>query len=98
MLTDGSFMVLAHWDAITPTPCHFLYGLPQSSISKLQCIQNAAARLLMGTKTFEHITPVLKSLHWLLVEKRINFEVLLLVYCALRDHAPEYTRYAPGEN
>ena len=69
-----------------------LYGLPQSSISKLQRIQNAAARLLTGTKKFDHITPVLKSLHWLPVEKRIDFKVLLLVYRALHDQAPEYMR------
>ena len=69
-----------------------LYGLPQSSISKLQRIQNAAARLLTGTKKFGHITPVLKSLHWLPVEKRIDFKVLLLVYRALHDQAPSYMR------
>ena len=63
-----------------------LYGLPQSSISKLQRIQNTAARLLTGTKTFDHITPVLKSLHWFPVEKRMDFKVLLLVYhpCMIR--------------
>ena len=38
-----------------------LYDLRQSSISKLQCIKNVAARLLMGTTKFYHITPVLKS-------------------------------------
>ena len=57
-----------------------VYGLLQTRISKLQHIQNAAARLLMGTKRFDHITHVLKSLHWLLVEKRIDFKVLPLVY------------------
>jgi len=63
-----------------------LYGLPRSSISKLQRIQNTAARLLTGAKTFDYITPVLKSLHWFSVEKRIDFKVLLLVYrpCMIR--------------
>jgi hypothetical protein len=69
-----------------------LCGLPQSCISKLQRIQNAAARLLTGTKKFDHITPVLKSLHWLPVEKRIDFKVLLLVYRALHGRAPDYMR------
>ena len=40
-----------------------MYGLHQSSTSKPQRIQNADARLLTGTKKFDHITPVLKSLH-----------------------------------
>ena len=54
--------------------------------------RGAAARLLMGTKKLDHITPVLKSIHWLPVEKRINFKVLLLVCHALHDQAPEYIR------
>ncbi len=69
-----------------------LYGLPRSSISKLQRIQNAAARMLTGTRKYDHITPVLKSLHWLPVEKRIDFKVLLLTYRALHDRAPDYIR------
>ena len=51
-----------------------------------------AARLLTGMNIFDHITPVLKSLHWLPVLKRIDFKVLLLVYRALHDHAGEYMR------
>ena len=69
-----------------------LYGLPQSSISKLQHTQHVAGRLLMGEKKSDHITCVLKSLHWLPVEKRINFKPLYLVYLALHDQAPEYMR------
>ena len=47
----------------------------------------------MGTKKFDHITPVFKSFHWLRVEKRINCKMLLLVYHAsLYDQAPEYMR------
>ena len=40
-----------------------LYDLPQSSVSKLQCIENAAAGLLTDIRKFNCITPVLKSLH-----------------------------------
>ena len=48
-------------------------------------MQNGAARLLTGTKKFDRITPVLKSLQWLPVEKRIDFTALLLVYHAFHD-------------
>ncbi len=37
--------------------------LPKKSIRQLQLIQNAAARILTRTRTSEHITPVLRSLH-----------------------------------
>ena len=43
--------------------CNSLYlGICQSSLSRLQLVQNAA-RLLTGTKTRQSITPVLASLH-----------------------------------
>ena len=51
-----------------------------------------AAKLLTGTTKFDNITPVLKSSHWLYGEKRIDFKVLLLVYHALHNQAPEYTK------
>ena len=45
-----------------------LYGLPTSATSKLQRLQNAAARLVNGFPRFCHITPILESLHWLPIE------------------------------
>lgn len=65
-------------------------GLPKKSIRQLQLIQNAAARVLTKTKKVDHITPVLKSLHWLPVCQRIDFKILLLVYKALNGLGPKY--------
>ncbi len=71
--------------------CNSLYvGLPQSSLSRLQMVQNAAARLLNSTKKHDHISPVLASLHWLPVFFRIQFKILLIVFKALNGHAPSY--------
>ena len=67
-----------------------LYGLPKHMISRLQSVQNTAARIVTLTKKFDHITPVLIQLHWLPVHFRILFKVLLLVYKALNGMAPLY--------
>lgn len=50
----------------------------------------AAAAFLMGSKRYEHITPVLATLHWLPVSFRIDFSILLLVFKALKGQAPIY--------
>ena len=40
-----------------------LYGLPDVYVTKLQILQNAAARLIVGLPRFCHITPLLFDLH-----------------------------------
>ena len=56
-----------------------LYGLPQHLISRLQSMQNTAARVVTRTRKFDHITPFLKQPYWLPV---------LPVYKALNGTAP----------
>ncbi len=69
-----------------------LYGIPELSIQKLQRIQNSAAKVITNTQKYNHITPVLKHLHWLPVKQRIVFKILLIAYKALNGLAPEYIR------
>lgn len=71
-----------------------LAACPKSSLRSLQLVQNAAARLLTRTNRREHITPVLKSLHWLPIEFRIKFKTLLLTYKAINGMAPSYLQEA----
>ena len=71
--------------------CNALFTtLSSSSIHRLQLVQNAAARLLTNTYRRSHITPVLKSLHWLPVECRIVFKILLITYKSLHGLSPKY--------
>ena len=67
-----------------------LKGITERSLRKLQLAQNAAARILTKTRKFDHITPILKDLHWLPVRERINFKLLLLTWKALNGTAPSY--------
>ena len=71
--------------------CNALYGgLPKCLIDKLGRVQRTAARLISNTRKYDHITPVMVSLHWLPIQERINFKILLLAYKALHGLAPDY--------
>ena len=52
-----------------------LNELLQTSINKLQHIQNTAARTVTRTSRQSHITPILKDLHWLPVKYRVQFKI-----------------------
>ena len=54
---------------ITVTP--LLYGLPDSKLQRLQKMPNLAASIVSRTPKYDHISPVLKALHWLPVKARI---------------------------
>ena len=71
--------------------CNSLFwGIGKGLVGRLQGIQNAAARLVTGTKRFDHITPVLRGLHWLPVRHRITYKVAVLVHRCLHGLAPPY--------
>ena len=67
-----------------------LYGLPDCLISKLQRVQNAAARLIYKAPRFCHISPILQELHWLPIRDRIKFKVILTTFKAITGAAPNY--------
>ena len=69
-----------------------LCGVSSSAVNKLQKVQNQAARLISGTAKREHVTPMLKELHWRPIEARIKFKVLVLTYKALHDLSPKYLK------
>jgi len=57
--------------------------LPASTFSPLQCVQNAAAKLIFG-----HITPAQQQLHWLPVIFQIIFKVAALMHNIFHHCAP----------
>ena len=67
-----------------------LYGLPNYLIQRLQYALNSAARLISMSRKADHITPLLIELHWLPVEQRINFKILLFTYKIVNGLAPMY--------
>ena len=47
-------------------------------------------RLLTMSRKSDHVTPLLFQLHWLPVDQRIEFKVLLFTYKAMQGLAPQY--------
>ncbi|XP_054605029.1 uncharacterized protein [Nothobranchius furzeri] len=71
--------------------CNSLYaGLCQSTLHRLQVVQNSAARFLTGTRKRDHISPVLASLHWLPICYRSQFKILVFVYHFFQGGGPPY--------
>ena len=60
-----------------------LHNIPLSQTARLQRVQNNAARLI--TRTSKH-----KELHWLPVESRIAFKMLVMTYKCINGLAPSY--------
>ena len=67
-----------------------LYGLPSQQFNRLQSILNTAARSVTMTRKYYHITPILRDLHWLPVNFRVQFKLRLQVYKTLHGLAPSY--------
>ena len=67
-----------------------LYNVPTHKIDRLQRLQNQCARILTKSPRREHITPVLKSLHWLKIQDKITYTILMLTYKSYYNIAPTY--------
>ena len=75
--------------------CNSLYvGLPKFLIEKLQRVLNSACRFVCNVSKFSSITPFLHDLHWLPIQKRIEFKILLFVHRIFyhQNEVPEYFR------
>ena len=53
---------------------------------------NTAARLIVGARRSDHMTPILRDLHWLPIPARLEFKILLLTFKCLHNQGPSYLR------
>src|ERR1700759_1379934 len=61
--------------------CNYLFlNLPGCEIDRLQFVQNSLARAVFRSTKYSHVTPILKSLHWLKVKERIVYKAVSLTY------------------
>jgi len=67
-----------------------LNGLPNTTVEFLVRVQKAAARLISTKTKFQHISPVIKDLHWLPIKKWIEYKILVLTFKCVHHLAPAY--------
>ena len=71
--------------------CNSLYlNLPVYQLARLQRIQNSLARVVCKIPKHHHITPHLRSLHWLKIPQRIHYKLLSVTFTLLQHHQPSY--------
>jgi len=64
--------------------CNSLFlNLPGSQLDRLQLILNSATRSVSKTHRFTHLSPVLKSLHWLKIDEGIHYKIISITYKTL---------------
>ena len=80
--------VMSKLDTYNCTLC----GIPVSHLNKLQRVQNAAAKIIVQAKKYDHVTEIFIDLHWLPIFSRIEFKVLLITFKALLDIGPYYLK------
>ena len=91
-LTDSSVKTLVQ-SLVTSRMdyCNSVYTcLPAKIIKKLQYAHNSAARIITKTGKYNHITPVLKILHWIPINKRAEYKRMVLVFNSLHHKGPSY--------
>jgi hypothetical protein len=69
-----------------------LYGINNNVLSKLQRVQNTAARLITRKRKYDHITPELMALLWLPIKYRCQYKLLLYTFKVLTERAPVYLK------
>jgi len=68
-----------------------LHRVAAVHLRPFESVLNAAARLIVRKRKFDHITPTLRdNLHWLPVDKRIEFKLCLLAFKCQHQMTPPY--------
>ena len=67
-----------------------LYGTTNKNIKRLQRVQDSLARVVCNAPYRSSSQPLRKSLHWLPVEKRIDFKIASMTYKIRLHKQPVY--------
>ena len=58
----------------------------------MQLVQNFAGRIVLGLRTYDHISEESKSLRWLPIADKLLLNVSVMVYKGLNGRAPDLVK------
>ena len=67
-----------------------LYKTTKANITKLPCVENSLARVVLQMPRRTHADDLLAQLHWLPVSYHIDYKIALITYKALKMGQPRY--------
>ena len=74
---------LDYCNALLPGSSEFL-------LTKLQCIQNMACRIVCSLRKFDHVTQPMYDLHWLCIQERIDYKIAYIMFKCCNGTGPKY--------
>ena len=69
-------LCMSHLDCLNAV----LYGIPNKTLNKYKRIQNMCTKLALGKSKYDSSIESLKTLHWLPIQQRIEFKILVLTH------------------
>jgi hypothetical protein len=66
------------------------FGISKSNLTKLQRVQNTLARIVLKRHPRHPSSGLLSELHWLPIDRRIEFKLATITHKALFSHQPPY--------
>ena len=67
-----------------------LLGSTKYNLNKLQMIQNLGCRVIFKAGKYTHVTTLFMELHWLSVQDRITYKILVLMFNCIHQLALKY--------
>ena len=68
----------------------FVAGCAKNLICKLQKVENNVAHLISLSARTDHVSRILRALHWLPVDSRIQYKIIILYFKSLNSQAPSH--------
>ena len=69
-----------------------LFGVMDKVRNKLQRVQNWVGKVILIKLKYDSSIEAKKTLHWLPIQERIKFKILVMVYNCLKGDVPIYLK------